>query len=338
MRRHTLLAAACVLGLLSLYLFWQEACAIKELEYAGDTVSVVCRTDVPAQEAWELLRQPQEDSEEEVFCPVFWMERDEVQVSSKLLGNQADVRVICAAGNTELLFPGGSALASGDTEGCLIDRDTARALFGYGEAAGQILLLEDKEYEIRGTVEGHMGILVIQTAENADIGFDTVTVPAGGKQQEEIRELLEGRYGIQGTVVEWNLLYGLAKLVLLVFPMSVAAAVLISVRKNIREASGRGERIFWRLCFWAGVLGSLYCIAAQVHLPSDMIPSTWSDFDFWSNIWEEKRLAVSFLLEMKKRTPEIPYMNAFYKSVILGFLSLLLYFPALLCYTHNREL
>lgn len=337
MRRRGLLAAACVLGLFSLYLFWQGTRTLAELEQAEKNVSVVCGTDIPAGDAWTLLEKSREDAEDGELCPVFWMERENVQIRSELLGKQADVRLVCAAGNTELLFHGGSALAAGDTEGCLIDRDTARELFGYGESAGQRLCLDGETYEIRGVVEDAEGVLVIQAAEDADIGFDTVTVAAGEKRQEEIKELLEGRYNIQGTLEEWNLLYGMAKFVLLLLPMAAAAAVLAGIRRNIREAAGRGEKIFWKLCFWAGVLGSLCAAAMQINIPSDMVPSTWSDFSFWSNLWEEKRSAVSFLLEMKKRAPEICYMHAFYKSAGLGFCSLLLYFPSVLCYTVYRQ-
>lgn len=336
MKRYVFLLLTGVLGLFSFWIFRQGTSALGKLEGAGKNISAVCGAGVSSGEAREFLKETEEDSEGEDLSPVFWKECEGARARSGLTGKSASIRLICAAGNTELLFPGGNVLAAGDTKGCLLDRETAGKLFGSGAVTGQVLTLEGENYEIRGILEGQSGTAVIQKTE--DMEFDTVTVSAGGRRQEEVRELLEGRYGIQGILVEWNLLYGMAKLLLLLLPTSVLAAVLIRIRRNGREASGKGEKIFWSVCFWAGMLGGLCWTAVQIRLPSDMIPSTWSDFGFWANLWEEKAQAVSFLLEMKKRAPEIPYINAFYQCVISGFLSLLLYFPALICYTYFDRL
>lgn len=332
MRRQRPLLLAGVLGFLSLWLFRQGTAALGGLEKAGQKMSVVCGTEVSSEDAWEMLNRTEEDTDGESLAPVFWKECGGVWAYSGLTGKSASLRLIYAAGNAELLFPGGNMLAAGDTKGCLVDRDTARMLFGSASVQGQTLTLAGEDYEIRGIVEGQSGVALVQ--KRRDMDFDTVTVAAGGKRQEEIEELLEGRYGIQGTLEEWRLLYGMAKLALLLFPAAVLTAVLMWIRRYGREASGRGERIFWRLCFWLGLFGGLLWGAFQVRLPSDMVPSTWSDFAFWSNLWEEKTRAFFFLLEMKKRAPELSYTHAFYKCAIFGFASLILYFLSLICYTY----
>lgn len=333
MRRRLILLLAGMLGLLSLWMFRQGTSALGKLSEAGEKVSVVCRRKVPSQDAWEIL---EETDPEETFWPVFWMECEGVQARCGLTGKSVSVCLICTAGNAELLFPGGNALDVGDAKGCLVDQDTARELFGSGAVIGQILDVEGEDYEIRGVLEGQKGTVVIQKTE--ETAFDTVTAAAGEKRQEEIRELLEGRYGIQGDLEEWGLLCGMAKLVLYLFPLAVLVTVLGQIMKSSREAAGRGEKLFWRICFWAGLLGGLCWTAVRVRIPSDMIPSTWSDFGFWENLWEEKIRALSFLLGMKIRMPELSYRNAFYRCVIFGFLSLLLYFPALICYTYRDRL
>jgi len=336
MRRHLPLLAAALLGACAFLSFRQGTLALGRLEKSGETVSVVCSEEVPAGEAWEILEQKGEDTGEEPLRMVFWQEQEEVRAESFLTGRSVFLRTICAAGDTELLFPEGNVLAAGDTEGCLVDEKTAGELFGSGGVIGQRLTLEGKEYELRGILGGQEGVAVIQKTE--ETAFDTVTVKSGGRRSGEVRELLKGRYGLWGTLEEWALLYGMAKVLLCLFPGAVLAAVLVRIRRNRRESCGRGERIFWSLCFWTGILCGLWAIFCQMPISSDMIPSTWSDFDFWVNLWDEKAQAAAFLSGMKKRVPEMAYIRAFYQCIISGFLSLLLYFPALICYTCGDRL
>lgn len=336
MRRHLPLLAAALLGVCAFLAFRHGTLVLGRLEKSGETASVVCGSEVSAGEAWRILEQKGEDAGEEQLQMVFWKEQEDVEAESFLTGRSAHLRIICAAGDTELLFPEGNVLAAGDTEGCLVDEKTAGELFGFGSVIGQKLTLMGKEYEIRGILGGQNGVAVVQKTE--ETAFDTVTVKSGKRHPGEVRELLEGRYGIRGTLEEWELLYGMAMLLLCLFPGAVLAAVLVKIRRNRRESCGRGEKLFWSLCFWLGILGGLWGILRQLPLSSDMIPSTWSDFDFWVNLWEEKTAAAAFLSGMKKRVPEMVYIRAFYQCVIWGFLSLLLYFLALICYTYKDRL
>lgn len=259
-----------ILCALCLFCFWRGIHTLGSLGKAAEKVSFVCREQVPARDARELLKKMQEDR-----------------------------------------------------KGCLISRDIVTELLGEGDCAGQILVLGNAEYEVRGVLEEAKGVMVVQEASET-AAFDTLTMAAGGKRLEEQREILESRYGISGDLEEWGLLYGIARFVLLLFPVSAAAALLAYVRRNVREARGAGEKIFWKLCFWGGVLGTIWGVASQVQIPADMLPSTWSDFAFWSGLWEEKRQAVSFLLEMEKRVPEAAYMKAFYESLCFGGAALVL--------------
>lgn len=310
-----------ILCALCLFCFWRGIHTLGSLGKAAEKVSFVCRKQVPARDARELLKKMQE--EEEPLCPVFWTEEGRADVEAKLSGRGTAVRLVRAAGNVELLFWGGNALSQEDRKGCLISRDIVTELLGEGDCAGQILVLGNAEYEVRGVLEEAKGVMVVQEASET-AAFDTLTMAAGGKRLEEQREILESRYGISGDLEEWGLLYGIARFVLLLFPVSAAAALLAYVRRNVREARGAGEKIFWKVCFWSGILGTVWGVASQVQIPADMLPSTWSDFAFWSGLWEEKRQAVSFLLEMEKRVPEAAYMKAFYESLCFGGAALVL--------------
>ena len=335
MRRRVCLGLFCMLGLISIYFFYRGVQSLEVLGKAGEKVSIVLENEIKASEAREILQK--EKKQEEPLYPVFWTESGKQQIQSKTSQKSVSLKVVQTEGNTGLLIPGGNSLAADDREGCLIDEHSAAKLFGYGEAAGEILLYNNNRYTIRGVLKGLRSTMVIQApiTEDASILLDTVTAKNSSMRRDEIIQTLAGRYNIQGTPEEWNLLYGLTKGILLLLPLAAAVAVMGRIYANIGEAREKKEKIFWKICFYVSVAAVLLGMLGQISLPSDMVPSVWSDFDFWANLWDEKKEALSFLMDMAKRGPEIPYMNAFFKAASYGILSLTLYFLSIICYTQK---
>ena len=171
-----------ILCALCLFCFWRGIHTLGSLGKAAEKVSFVCREQVPARDARELLKKMQE--EEEPLCPVFWTEEGRADVEAKLSGRGTAVRLVRAAGNVELLFWGGNALSQEDRKGCLISRDIVTELLGEGDCAGQILVLGNAEYEVRGVLEEAKGVMLVQEASET-AAYDTLTMAPGEKRQEE---------------------------------------------------------------------------------------------------------------------------------------------------------
>ena len=50
-------------------------------------------------------------------------------------------------------------------------------------------------------------------------------------------------------------------------------------------------------------------------IPEEYLPSRWSDFEFFANLWEEKREALFLLLETSKKGPQEAWVFAFMKTM-----------------------
>lgn len=326
----------CVCLLLSLH-FFRAGIQYSQVLYSGEkALSLICSEGITVVGAEDFLREElQRDSEgsegdgqEESLYPVFWKELKDQRIQNEELAGSVQVNVIYAVGNTELLCREGNLLSQGDTSGCLLDEETAEKLFGYGDPCGGRIVCGGREYEIRGVIKDQKEILIVQVSQSAvddTLQLDRITADADDKRQEVLLETVKNRYGISGTRLEWNLLYGISRGILLLLPLAAALTLICRVKRIIRKAGEKTEKLFWRLCLFAIVLCVGVCVVKQIRIPAEMIPSTWSDFDFWAMLWDEKKEALRFLMEAEKSSLERQYFEAFFQSAICGNMSLISY-------------
>lgn len=340
-----LCACICVCFLSSLAFFQEGIRSAQALRTAEGTLSLICGEGITVAGAREFLQEDfqknpaesgeaggaGEDSEagqEEALYPVFWTERKDQRIANKELERACPVNVIYAAGNAELLCREGNLLSPGDTSGCLVDDETAKKLFGYGDPSGSTIVYEGREYEIRGVIRDRKEVLMIQvsqdTADDA-LQLDRITVHTGERRPDVLSETVKNRYGIAGNRMEWNLLFVIAWAILLMFPLAAAITFLGRVSETMRKAESRGEKIFWKLCFCAMLLCIGVCAVRQIRIPQEIIPSTWSDFDFWASLWDEKKEALRLLVEAEKSGIEEQYFEAFFRSAACGGMALVSY-------------
>ena len=62
-------------------------------------------------------------------------------------------------------------------------------------------------------------------------------------------------------------------------------------------------------------------LKGQIRISEDYIPSRWSDFSFWSSLWQEKADAVKFLVGMEKTELDNRWAYGFLKAAGCGLLA-----------------
>lgn len=336
MRRYLSRGKICIVIclMLGLYFFRAGIQHSQALRTAERNLSLICDEGLTAERAEELLREDfQQDSEKageeavqgESLYPVFWTEIKAQRVENKELERSEQVDVIYAVGNTELLCGEGNLLQPGDTSGCLLDENTTKKLFGYGDPSGSKIVFNGREYEIRGVIKSQKNTLMIQITKNtADdtVLLNRITTGVGDRQPEILQETIQNRYGVSGNRMEWGLLYGILRAALLLFPLSVALILILRIKEKAGKSENRKEKTFWELCLVTMILCVGICITKQIQIPSDMIPSAWSDFDFFAQLWEEKKEALRLLVETEKSATENQYFESFFRGMICAGTSL----------------
>lgn len=85
------------------------------------------------------------------------------------------------------------------------------------------------------------------------------------------------------------------------------------------------------LCIRVGcICGAVILLAVylrfQVNIPEDMIPTKWSDFDFWRRLFEQKREYILNWIKCEKLAPEMLYIQKTVRTVSWFVLSYICYF------------
>lgn len=236
----------------------------------------------------------------------FWGERENAELSCQETGGSVLASEVAVQGRTELAVPGGAApvMEKGD---CLIDSDTAWELFRTEYAVGQTLWCGGRAYRVCGTFESlnrtfiHPAESTAQKAPASESSpEDTVEDSLEGNEpaldhllvesdrQTDVEQLLL-RYGLTGARTDFSFLNILIRNLLLLLPVVLAGKLAIFLGGEALTLDGSGKsRFFIRLSSAAVILTALCFLLKNFEIPSDMIPTKWSDFSFWSDWWDSQ--------------------------------------------------
>ena len=219
----------------------------------------------------------------------FWGEQADMTVSCQETGNTSRVTLIACSGNPELVIPGGNLL-SWQPEGCLVDEKTAQDLFGTLSVGGQILWCNGQSYQVLGTFESAKRAMArLAEAGDGPVLDCVVLDPAQSSSPGTEGEQFLLRHGLNGEVIDFTLLCAVVEDLLLLLP------VVLTVTLGASLLAGWGEKrtLFSR---FLGLLGTgaafallLWMLKSRLRIPADMLPSRWSDFDFWPEWWQGQR-------------------------------------------------
>lgn len=302
------------------------------------------------------------DSKEEVlldFC--IWGQKEEVTLTNENLSRTAQADVILFCGNPELVFTDGELIGFGEKEGCMIDVQTAWELFGSSNVTGKEIVCGGETYIIRKVIESSERIVAVSayqsdTADSNRMGqsdqeetqgfWDDVLNRITVRKPEQLSlnetELkLSSRYNLGGKGLDMELLRGISGGVLLLFPIMLCMFFWRYLYYLACESLGEGHRtqanswditvkkcsrILPEAVVSLLVLGLLVLfLRKQIQIPGDYIPTRWSEFSFWTELWQTKKEALCFLLQMKKSSPDVTWMISFCKSLGYGMAANLFY-------------
>ncbi|MCD8395918.1 MAG: ABC transporter permease [Lachnospiraceae bacterium] len=329
------------------------ATAVRYSDSANETgVAVTVILDgegLTAEEAEAICADEAGQNEPLAIC--FYGEQ-ETAVSCEENGKNASVALVLAAGNLTLLSESAAHLNWLEAS-CMIDADTAWTLFGSRQVSGQILQMDGDSYTVCGTIESERNF-VIRNAVLADERALTSVLlknPDGGDSNIVSRaEQFLTRHGLSGKVISFVYLNAFARDLLLLAPLIF---FLKGLRKEWRLLSHRQGRdneqdesldemtgetlgkiqqnqfIEVMLCAMSAALLCLlvWMFRTKFEIPSDMIPTTWSDFSFWSSWWQSQKQNFFLILGCAQGVMQI---SLIWKTFISVFCSMTVSFLAAL--------
>lgn len=306
--RRLLKPALLLIGILFYHIALYQYCTLRQYPAV---YQVVCEGEHAAltREDYGQICETQE-KEESALCYAFWGKTEGADVEEVQWGRRSRVRVYRVRGRMDMLFHGYVDLQDTDLQGCYLDAETARELFGSTEVIGSEISCAGRQFTIRGILEGEKSLLAIRPEEGETT--DRIALGKDGKEQitgAEVDAFLL-RYGISGTAVHALFFRDILQIFLLLFPVGLS----ISLFGDLRGWSPEGIR-------WAVLILMFWMLLRQIEIPERMIPDKWSDLQFWRDQWESARDNIAAFVRQEKTGKELDQLICFLKGAVCAVIS-----------------
>ena len=284
----------------------------------------------------EREESKEEDNEQITdFC--IWGQRERAVLSNDNLSRNILANVIMMCGNPELLFEDCRVPGREDLQGCLIDQESAWQLFGSSNVVGKEITYNGKNYTIRKVIPGTEKIAAFQISrqeksknegeqadhfeplETDECQLNRLTVhPPRDWTIQALQEAWSNQYGFVVELLDMELLRGLAGGCVLLVPITVCLMFLLYLCHQYRSQ----EKMLGKITV-AGLVLILagmawFFLKKWVQIPDDYIPTKWSQFYFWTALWEQKLEQGRLLLKMPKSVLDYSWIRHFSKTIICG--------------------
>ena len=262
------------------------------------------------------------------------------KVSDTKFGKTKNVTKYLVYGGMKQILPiqiySGNYVYENDYEGCMLDRDTAYALFGSLDVIGQQVVIDEKvinknaesnsnssqgeqvttikqrEYYVRGILDTSHPIVMVQTREDKTqfhyLQFDYGNSSRGRENVEQL--MMVYPLGSSGVIVDQNLIVRLLGNVLFL-PWLLAGIIIIWKRVHLlteyfklQEFLKQPPRFFTKLILppILAVIGIVVTAKRFAFFPLQYIPTKWSDF---SSVSRTINLIREHIDEFNYMTPTI---------------------------------
>lgn len=312
----------------------------KQIEYYHGSVSVryaePILTENKIQAALEAMSISKEPNIPEV---TLWKRTEKVEIRNSSLGRTARCNLIEVNGDMSELFPGilleGGYLFQEDFTGCVIDSETAYQLFSTLDVIGLILEYHDTEYIIRGVLKtpGYNFMVAVSNDPDKVTGYDCMELRFA--EQEEAQALAEAfvfAYDLAEPSAYINgYLYQELSKQLISIPLWLFAFWLLWIYLRIVYSYRASIPL---LLLGAGTFIALAFIVLklvnfQIYIPSAIIPSRWSDLDYWAILWSKIKASLADREQIMQYYKDVVLRKEFHKvitgSILVAGLEICLY-------------
>lgn len=259
------------------------------------------------------------------FC--IWGQKERVTLKNETLFRSIQADAILLCGNPELLFAGCRFPLPEDEGGCVIDEQAAWELFGGVDAVGGEVSYEGNAYTVRQVIPGREKTVAFQLSEgNGEDGqqkiLDRMNVrKSRNSSVTELERTIASQFGFAVTILDLELLHGIAGGCVLLIPCSVCMCFFCYFAGQYKRQEKITRKAVMAGTILAMAVFFMFLLKRWVNIPDDYIPARWSEFQFWRTLWEDKANALKFLLQMKKTGVDIGWMGSFYQAVCYGLLA-----------------
>lgn len=279
-------------------------------QYADAAAVVYTQGEVPGKVLMQLAKGNESNR---IFSEVaLWKYegRDSVRVEGT--GREQTVSVYRMKGQQRAVFGSGlfagRYFTDGESSVCLLDKESIRTLFGSENVLGMKVRWKDTEFEIVGILEGRQPLCIIPGKEGDAYDGIAVGKAKAAASSGNAFGVLEASVGAVGQQrIDGHLYYMTACI------LYVLLIVFFFVAESIRWRKNKVIAVMYvLLAVEMLILGIGFASPG-----SDYLPSYWSDFDFFVQIFKEKSLQVQELLHHQEFVTWQTMIGAWQQTIVM---------------------
>ncbi|BCJ95396.1 hypothetical protein acsn021_29650 [Anaerocolumna cellulosilytica] len=231
-----------------------------------------------------------------------WKSVKETIIKNKYLNRSKTVTALLVKGDmsdvASMGLISGSFVYPGDSRGCLIDIETAYALFGTKSVVQNTVSFNNKEYYIRGVVKMPIPVIMLQQDLSTEEYSCLELKYEDMENSIDKTKIFLSKYGFEKNYViidgyfYGRLIYTIAALPVWIFYLLISWWLLkqvIAEKPRVKKTIFFVYLIITLLLLFSGA-GLLYQLTGNPFYFSERyIPTKWSDFEFWKTKWMEFR-------------------------------------------------
>lgn len=269
--------------------------------------------------------QEEESKEENSVAFVGWYEKDNEYLLNNEFNRTIESNIIFICGNSSFIV-NGPILFADDKNGCLIDEDTAQKLFGSSNVLGNIIFYNDKELVVRGIHKGVSNTVIMQADRNSQDNVQGISIDINNEGKSNIHTITE-RYGIKDYGVNNAIYYNLGKICTSILPIIILLIVICSFIKEAIKIKDRPVIFIGViLALIVGIYIFFIITKYKISIPVDILPSKWSDFEYWKKFFDECIDKIRYIMYMKKYSLDIFLIENLLKVVLYTIIIIGLFF------------
>lgn len=130
----------------------------------------------------------------------------------------------------------------------------------------------------------------------------------------DLQSVWENQYNFPVKILDLELLRGIGAFCVLLFPITVFVFFGVYLYHQYRVQKDIPQKVLGAgLILFLLVLFLILC-RGWVNIPDDYIPTRWSEFSFWTELWEGKMEGIRRLLWMPKSSLDDRWMKPFFQT------------------------
>lgn len=253
--------------------------------------------------------------------PLLAWTQQESQSITGYLNRQTEVEMLTYWGDASLFFNVSFVSGSWPTDdtGCVLDEHAADALWGSAQVIGQKVKYGEKSLQVTGVIPDRGGVVFLPATETETVAMSDFVLDLSAEQNGIVgAQMALQRLKISGSCYDYGLPVFLAQL----FSTAAAMVMIVQMCWSIVSMHRRMVPIRLLTVISAGLclagLAVLIWGSALPAIPSRMLPTRWSDFDFWTEQFAMVQKTLLIFLKQGGTWWEIDLWKTLFTTCLFG--------------------